>query len=47
MYKGGLAKDEKTLKDIGVVTGAKLMLVGSKLDDVISVLSSADTQVKK
>ncbi|KAF6202564.1 hypothetical protein GE061_002962 [Apolygus lucorum] len=41
MYKGGLAKDEKTLKEIGVVVGAKLMLVGSKFDDVISVLSTA------
>ncbi|BET03031.1 UBQ [Nesidiocoris tenuis] len=40
MYKGGLAKDEKSLKEIGVVTGAKLMLVGSKMDEVMTVLSS-------
>lgn len=44
MYKGGLAKDEKTLKEIGVVPGAKLMLVGSKLDEVISVMSTVTSQ---
>ncbi|XP_053639453.1 ubiquitin domain-containing protein UBFD1 isoform X2 [Cherax quadricarinatus] len=33
----GLAKDEKTLRELGVTRGAKVMVVGSKLDDVVSV----------
>ncbi|XP_050716710.1 ubiquitin domain-containing protein UBFD1-like [Eriocheir sinensis] len=33
----GLAKDEKTLKELGVTKGSKVMVVGSKLDDVVSV----------
>jgi len=33
----GLAKDDQTLREAGVVAGAKVMLVGSKLDDVMSV----------
>ncbi|GLG97243.1 Uncharacterized protein GBIM_04037 [Gryllus bimaculatus] len=33
----GLAKDERTLRDLGVVKGAKVMVVGSKLDDVLAV----------
>lgn len=33
----GLAKDEKTLKELGVTRGSKVMVVGSKLDDVVSV----------
>ncbi|XP_068248670.1 ubiquitin domain-containing protein UBFD1-like isoform X2 [Palaemon carinicauda] len=33
----GLAKDEKTLKELGVTPGSKVMVVGSKLDDVVSV----------
>ncbi|XP_024086169.1 ubiquitin domain-containing protein UBFD1-like isoform X2 [Cimex lectularius] len=43
MYKG-LAKDDKTLRDIGVTSGAKVMVVGSKLDDVLAV-STPSTQV--
>lgn len=43
MYKG-LAKDDKTLRDIGITTGAKVMVVGSKLDDVLAV-STPSTQV--
>lgn len=33
----GLAKDERTLKELGVTKGAKIMVVGSKLDDVLAV----------
>lgn len=33
----GLAKDDRTLKDLGVTKGAKIMVVGSKLDDVLAV----------
>lgn len=33
----GLAKDEKTLKELGVTKGSKVMVVGSKLDDVVNV----------
>ncbi|KAK9502531.1 hypothetical protein O3M35_011299 [Rhynocoris fuscipes] len=36
MYKG-LAKDEKLLREIGLCEGAKVMVVGSKLDDVLAV----------
>ncbi|XP_014661800.1 PREDICTED: ubiquitin domain-containing protein UBFD1-like isoform X2 [Priapulus caudatus] len=38
MFKG-LMQDEKTLRELNVSTGAKLMLVGSKLNDVIAVSS--------
>lgn len=33
----GLAKDDRTLKELGVTKGAKIMVVGSKLDDVLAV----------
>ncbi|RXG71794.1 hypothetical protein Avbf_10823 [Armadillidium vulgare] len=33
----GLAKDDKTLQELGVIKGAKLMVVGSKLNDVVNV----------
>lgn len=36
MFKG-LAKDEKTLRELGVTKGSKMMVIGSKLQDVISV----------
>lgn len=36
MFKG-LAKDEKTLRELGITKGSKVMMVGSKLQDVISV----------
>lgn len=36
MFKG-LAKDEQTLKDLDVKNGAKVMVVGSKLDQVNAV----------
>lgn len=43
MYKG-LAKDDKTLREIGITQGAKVMVVGSKLNDVLAV-SKPSTQV--
>ncbi|XP_014215717.1 ubiquitin domain-containing protein UBFD1-like [Copidosoma floridanum] len=33
----GLAKDDQTLRSLGVTKGAKVMIVGSKLDDVLAV----------
>lgn len=33
----GLAKDSFTLREAGVTKGSKIMLVGSKLDDILSV----------
>ncbi|XP_035728356.1 ubiquitin domain-containing protein UBFD1-like isoform X1 [Vespa mandarinia] len=36
MFKG-LAKDDQTLRNLGVTKGAKVMIVGSKLDDVLAV----------
>lgn len=36
MFKG-LAKDDKTLREIGITPGVKVMVVGSKLDDVLAV----------
>lgn len=36
MFKG-LAREEKTLRELGVTRGAKLMVIGSTLTDVLSV----------
>ena len=33
----GLAKDEMTLKRLGVTKGSKVMIIGSSLNDVLSV----------
>ena len=33
----GLVKNDQVLSDIGVTNGSKMMLVGSKPDDVISI----------
>lgn len=33
----GLAKDAQTLRELGVINGSKVMVVGSKLDDVLAV----------
>lgn len=43
MYKG-LLQDNQTLKTAGVTKGAKIMLVGSTLNDVLAV-SSVSKQV--
>ena len=36
MYKG-LLKDEKTLREAKVTNGVKMMVVGSTLDDVLTI----------
>ena len=40
----GLARDDKTLRQLGVVSGAKVMVIGSTLNDVLSV-AKPDTKV--
>lgn len=40
----GLAKDERSLRELGVSKGAKIMVVGSKLTDVLAV-STPSAQV--
>ncbi|XP_043199260.1 ubiquitin domain-containing protein UBFD1-like [Amphibalanus amphitrite] len=41
----GLARDDKTLRQLGVTSGAKVMVVGSTLNDVLSV-AKPDTKVR-
>ncbi|XP_059475763.1 ubiquitin domain-containing protein UBFD1-like [Neocloeon triangulifer] len=50
----GLAQDDQTLRSLGVTKGAKVMVVGSKLDDVIAVsapspqeLAAAESSTKE
>lgn len=35
----GMAKDTMTLRNAGIVKGGKVMLVGSKMDDILAVKS--------
>ena len=42
ILNSGLAKDDQILSDIGVTNGSKMMLVGSKPNDVISVNTKTD-----
>lgn len=44
MYKG-LLQDNQTLASVGITKGAKIMLVGSTLNDVLAV-SSVTKQVQ-
>lgn len=46
MYKG-LAKDESTLRDIKVTKGAKIMVVGSTLDAVLSVAQPDKKEIQE
>lgn len=46
MFKG-LAKDDKTLRDLGVTKGAKVMVVGSTLTDVLSVTAPTKEELKE
>lgn len=41
----GLVKDDQTLSGAGLTNGSKMMLVGSKLNDVISVTSKVTEEV--
>merc|ERR1712212_1256137 len=43
----GLAKDEMTLKKMGVVKGSKVMVVGSTLNDVLEVAKKPSAQQLK
>jgi hypothetical protein len=46
MFKGGLKDKTKTLQEIGIKSGVKMMLVGSKNDDVAK-LKKAEAAVAK
>ena len=46
-YVLGLAKDESTLKDLKVTTGAKVMVVGSTLNDVLSISKPTQKELKE
>ncbi|XP_061196217.1 ubiquitin domain-containing protein UBFD1-like [Saccostrea echinata] len=46
MYKG-LAKDESTLKELKVTKGAKIMVVGSTLNDVLSVSKPSPKELQE
>lgn len=46
-YVLGLAKDESTLKDLKVTTGAKVMVVGSTLSDVLSISKPTQKEMKE
>merc|ERR1719391_1657460 len=43
----GLAKDEMTLKKLGVTKGSKIMVIGSTLNDVLEVPKKPTTQQLK
>lgn len=43
----GLAKDESTLKDLKVTKGAKIMVVGSTLNDVLSVTKPSPQELQE
>lgn len=45
MFKG-LAKEDRTLRELGVIKGTKVMVVGSTLNDVLSV-NTPSTQEEK
>jgi len=46
MFKG-LCKDDRTMKDLKVTKGTKIMLVGSTLDDVLAVSATPNAQELK
>lgn len=43
----GLARDEKSLKEAGVVAGSKILVVGSTFDDVLALSQSSTTAVSE
>ena len=43
----GLVKDDKTLRELHVTSGAKMMVVGSTLGDVITVQAPAPGELKE
>uniref|UniRef100_T1IXM7 Ubiquitin-like domain-containing protein n=1 Tax=Strigamia maritima TaxID=126957 RepID=T1IXM7_STRMM len=46
MFKG-LAKDDKTLRELGVTKGAKIMIVGSTLNEVLAVSTPSASTVEE
>ena len=43
----GLAKDESALNDLKVTTGTKVMVVGSTLNDVLSISKPTQKKMKE
>ena len=43
----GLVKDDKTLRQLNVTSGAKMMVVGSTLGDVITVQPPSPEELKE
>ncbi|KAK7112167.1 ubiquitin domain-containing protein UBFD1-like [Littorina saxatilis] len=43
----GLAKDHQTLRELKVIKGAKIMVVGSTLNDVLSVTKPTEQEMKE
>ena len=43
----GLVKDDKTLRELHVTSGAKMMVVGSTLGDVITVQAPTPGELKE
>lgn len=43
----GLVKDDKTLRELNVMPGAKMMVVGSTLGDVITVQAPSPEELKE
>lgn len=41
----GMARDTMTLRNAGIVKGGKVMLVGSKMDDILAVKSAPKVNV--
>ncbi|GFY05331.1 ubiquitin domain-containing protein UBFD1 [Trichonephila clavipes] len=46
MYKG-LCKDDKTLREVSITKGAKVMVVGSTLSDIIAVNTPSEQDLKE
>lgn len=42
MYKGTLSDNEKTLKDLKITHGAKMVLLGTKIENVMAAASSLE-----
>ena len=46
-FFSGLAKDHQTLRELKVTKGAKIMVVGSTLNDVLSVTAPTEQEMKE
>ncbi|GIY96240.1 hypothetical protein CEXT_279791 [Caerostris extrusa] len=46
MYKG-LCKDEKTLREVSITRNAKVMVVGSTLNDILAVNTPSEQDLKE